>query len=122
VAVYPWRIFPSSSCPEVGEALLRAGLSLLGFHDDFIISAATPSSPTDFVQTGGIVGLVIFILITGYKKLWVFGWVYRERIERDASALREIAQEKDAWRDTALKSSKIATEAFDEMGRRGGSA
>jgi hypothetical protein len=81
-------------------------------------AATSPTSPADFVQTGGIVGLVVFILIAGYKRLWVFGWVYREQCERLTETIHEIAHEKNAWRDIALKSSKIATETFDEIARR----
>lgn len=45
----------------------------------------------------GVIVLLFFILVSGVKKWWVFGWVYRESEERSKE-----------WRDLALTGTRIA--------------
>ncbi len=43
-----------------------------------------PASLTDFLARTGIVGLLVFILVSGQRGLWVWGYTYTEmRAERD---------------------------------------
>lgn len=83
----------------------------------WLISDATnPKSVIDFLNAGGILGLLVVILYGGLRKnpWWVPGWLYRDSMR----AFGEMRDEKDAWRQTALKSSEITTQAFDDMRRR----
>lgn len=50
-----------------------------------------------FADKVGVVALLIFILFSGMKRWWVFGWTYKEE--------RERSQE---WRDLALTGTRIA--------------
>lgn len=68
----------------------------------------------NYGNKASILVFVLFILYGGYKKWWVFGYQMREcelRIEK-------MEEEKDAWRETALQSSNVATQAFTELRRR----
>lgn len=51
-----------------------------------------PYAVADFLQKAGVVGLLVFILIGGAKKVWVFGY-----------ALSEMQSDRDRWRDLALR-------------------
>lgn len=79
----------------------------------------------DYLSRGSIITFLIIVVYGGYKRWWVFGWSYSELEERNQTAIAEvtnrceaITREKDAWRETALKSSNIATKAFDEARRQ----
>lgn len=58
----------------------------------------------------GTLVLSLSIILTGVKGLWVFGWVYRD-----------IARERDEWKDVALRGTKIAerTVTLHEKGNDG---
>lgn len=51
----------------------------------------------DAINAAGIVGLFIVMLWAGSKKVWVWGWAYREAIAREQE-----------WKDLALTGTKIA--------------
>lgn len=51
-----------------------------------------PASIADFLGKTGVVGLLVFILVGGARKVWVFGY-----------QLVEMRQDRDQWRDLALK-------------------
>lgn len=69
-----------------------------------IFDAAT--DPVTIVQTGGVVGLLLVILLTGLKGMWVPGWRYRE-----------VLDELKEWKQLALKSHNLL-ESYDEIQRR----
>jgi len=50
-----------------------------------------PIAITDFVGRAGVVGILVFILITGANRLWVFGY-----------QLHEMQLDRDRWRDLSL--------------------
>lgn len=79
----------------------------------------------DYLSRASIVTFLIIIVYGGYKRWWVFGWVYREKIEELTATKVEytinfnaIRDEKNAWRETALKGASIATQAFEEAKNR----
>lgn len=51
-----------------------------------------PVGIADFLQKAGIVGLLVFILVGGARKVWVFGY-----------QLGDMTADRDRWRDLALK-------------------
>lgn len=74
--------------------------------------AATDVSITDafkWVSQGGILGVLVFILVGGYKKWWVWGWIYQDAEERAAKAEKE----RDDWRDIALTGTSVAEKTVD---------
>lgn len=62
--------------------------------------------PIQVVQTGGMVGLLITVLLGGHRKWWVFGWRYSE-----------VVKERDEWRELALRSANLA-ESLNEIQKR----
>ena len=51
-----------------------------------------PIAISDFLQKAGVVGLLIFILVGGSRRIWVWGY-----------QLTEMQADRDRWRDLALK-------------------
>lgn len=81
---------------------------------------ATPSF-LDYVSRAGVITLLILIVFGGYRKWWVFGWAYAESEKRNDKLKDEcdsVRDEKDAWRETALKSANVATQAFETIQQR----
>ena len=56
----------------------------------------------NFVDKGGTIGLLVVILIGGMRAWWVWGWLYRE-----------VVEEKNEWKDIALRGIISAEEAVD---------
>lgn len=59
-----------------------------------------PEALTTFLRDAGVIGVLVIIIVGGIKKLWVWGWQYRE-MEKD----------RDFWRDTALRALNISEAA-----------
>lgn len=51
-----------------------------------------PVGIADFLQKAGIVGLLVFILVGGARRIWVFGY-----------QLVDMTDDRNRWRDLALK-------------------
>ena len=51
-----------------------------------------PVGIADFLQKAGVVGLLVFILVGGARRIWVWGY-----------QLIEMQSDRDRWRDLALK-------------------
>jgi len=49
------------------------------------------------VRAAGITGLLVFALIGGFRKWWVFGWQYKD-----------VCKEKDEWKQLALGGTQLA--------------
>lgn len=75
---------------------------------------------TDILKYVSQVGVLAYLAITlygGYKKWWVFGWIYRESEER----ITKLEKERDDWRDLALHGTNLAEQTVDLFRRsRGG--
>lgn len=52
------------------------------------------------LQSAGVIGLLAMIVWGGYKQWYVFGWQYREAMER----VEQERQEGIEWKDLALRS------------------
>lgn len=50
----------------------------------------------------GTLVLALFILYSGWKRWWVFGWHYKETVE-----------EKNEWKEAALRGTKIAEKVVE---------
>lgn len=49
----------------------------------------------DVVRDVGVTGVVLFALIGGWKKFYVWHWYYDERVN-------DLIKQRDDWRDLAL--------------------
>lgn len=76
-----------------------------------IASETTAIDIFEYANKASILVVLIFIIYSGYKKWWVFGWQYKEMVQ----AFLEMREEKNAWRETALKGKDIAIDAFKEL-------
>lgn len=54
------------------------------------------------INISGVLGLLVLIIVGGAKRIWVFGWQYRE-----------LYDDRERWRDTALKSVGVGQSAVD---------
>lgn len=61
-----------------------------------------PVAVADWLQRAGVVGLLVFILLGGARKLWVFGY-----------QLDEMRTDRDLWREIALKGIAHAGRSVD---------
>jgi hypothetical protein len=69
----------------------------------------TPEGFATFVQTLGLpLALLIVVLWTGARGLWVFGKTHNELLE-----------DRNYWRDLALKGTDLADKAVSQRTRRG---
>jgi hypothetical protein len=57
-----------------------------------------------------VIALLFGIGAAGLKKLWVFGWVYADKVVENAA----LAKDRDFWRDIALKSMGHVDKALDK--------
>ena len=60
--------------------------------------------PHEIIQTvrdAGVTGLLIFALIGGFRKWWVFGWQYNEKV-----------RESDEWKRLALEGTELSERAI----------
>lgn len=62
-----------------------------------------------YVSQIGVLGLLIIVLYGGYKRLWVWGWLYREQEAR----INKLERERDDWRDIALHGTTLAEATVD---------
>lgn len=62
-----------------------------------------------YASSIGLGGGLIIALFGGYKKWWVFGWIYREEQERTA----KLERERDDWRDLALRGTGLVEQTVD---------
>ena len=77
-----------------------------------ILFASDTTTVTDalrWISQGGILGVLVFILLGGYKKWWVWGWIYEDAEERATKAEKE----RDDWRDIALTGTSVAEKTVD---------
>jgi hypothetical protein len=59
----------------------------------------------DFITAAkdfGIAGFLILILVGGYRKWWVWGWLYEQK-----------SKEAERWQDLALSSTSLAERVAD---------
>jgi hypothetical protein len=66
----------------------------------------------EFLSKGGLVGVLVAILIAGMKGYWVWGWSYKECLERE----RQLRQERDEWRDLAVHGMDLADRGINLAG------
>lgn len=88
------------------------------------LAADQTASLLDYLSRASIITFLIIVVYGGYKMWWVFGWYYKEALERCTlveTRLAKMEQEKNAWRETALKGANIATRAFEEFQKPPGS-
>lgn len=56
------------------------------------------------LKDGGLQGLLFILILAGSRKLWVWGWMYKE-----------LQQERDEWKALALKGTHLAERGAHEV-------
>ena len=62
-----------------------------------------------------IIALLFAIGAAGLKKLWVFGWIYAEKVKD----LGEMTKDRNFWRDIALQSMGHVDKAIEVATKQG---
>lgn len=62
-----------------------------------------PKSVFDWIQSGGIIGFLLFILIGGYRRWWVFGWQYKDLSDR----YKRVEDSNVMWMQLALRGANV---------------
>lgn len=57
----------------------------------------------DFMNRAGVLGLLIWAMVGGYREWWVWGWQYRQ-----------VVKDRDEWKALALKSTSLTTRLADQ--------
>ncbi len=67
----------------------------------------------EYVRDGGIVAVLVFFILGGFKQYWVFGHVLtRERMMLETQR-DQLMRERDAWQRLALGATLTAEKAVD---------
>ena len=66
----------------------------------------------DLISKGGLAVALVVILIAGMKGYWVWGWIYKEGIERE----KQLREERNEWRDLAIHGMNLADKGVNLVG------
>jgi hypothetical protein len=80
-----------------------------------IIFALEVADALKYISQLGVVSLLIGVLIGGFRKWWVWGWAYTDLLEQK----KLIEQERDDWRQLALKGTTLAEQSVGLFRTRG---
>lgn len=64
-----------------------------------LADALNPTTVFDWIQSGGIIGVLVFVILGGARRWWVFGWQYRDLQER----CEKIETSNAMWMQLALR-------------------
>jgi hypothetical protein len=62
----------------------------------------------------GVVSMLVLIVYGGFRRWWVFSWVYQDLLERH----EKLREDRDNWQQIALRSANLV-ETMTEL-KRGG--
>ena len=71
----------------------------------------TPEQLAQIAQTLGVVGLLAFAILGGYRGLYVFGPTHKAAIAEKDSQLSECKADRDEWKGIALAGISTAEKA-----------
>lgn len=77
-----------------------------------LADVTNPTGLFDYLQYGGLLAFLILIMWGGKQKWWVFGWYYKELLDRHD----RLRQERDDWKNLAIRSTNLA-ESVNELAR-----
>lgn len=69
-----------------------------------------------YISQIGVLGVLTVVLYGGYKRWWVFGWIYQQSEIR----VEKLEKERDDWRDLALHGTTLAEQTVDLFRRSRG--
>jgi hypothetical protein len=74
-----------------------------------INDVTNPTSILDFINSGGIVALLLLFILACHRKWLVFGWQYREKVDE----LKETRASQAHWQNIALRSTNLVETLAD---------
>lgn len=57
----------------------------------------------NFLNKGGILGFLVLILVSGARRLWVWGWYYKDLEER----YKKVEESNSMWMQLALRGANV---------------
>lgn len=67
---------------------------------------------SDYISKGGFITLLVIIIITGWRGMWVSGHEYTRQLKEANERTLKVEKELLLWRDMALKGAGIAEAAL----------
>ena len=56
----------------------------------------------------GIIGLLIFIILGGQRRWWVFGWIHDQQLAQCDARIEEMKSDVQEWKQLALQGTALA--------------
>ena len=81
-----------------------------------LLNIDTPQTFFDWINTGGIIGLLAFIIVGGARRWWVFGWQYKELLDR----YQKIEESNVMWMQVALRGVSVTEQIVKTVAPDGG--
>ncbi len=66
----------------------------------------------------GLSGLLILVLIGGFREWWVYGPAHKRTVAELHQRLKDLGADRDFWRTAALRGTKIAEKAVESAAAR----
>jgi hypothetical protein len=70
----------------------------------------------------GLLGILIAILIGGWKRWWIFGWQHREACQHYEDELAQLRHEREEWKQMAIGTDAPRRSVWDANKRRAAQA
>jgi hypothetical protein len=67
------------------------------------------------LNSGGVLGLLVLVLVGGYKQWWVWGWLYTAHSNELQKQLDQMTNERNQWRDLSLRYANVAEGAISAV-------
>lgn len=81
-----------------------------GAHSRWRATVPDPSL-IDSLSDLGLTGLLIVVLIGGFREWWIYGPSHKRQIE-------QLTKDRDFWRSAALRGTSIAEKAVEQVASR----
>lgn len=71
----------------------------------------TISEFVDVITQGGVIGLLVLIVVGGWRRWYVWAWAYHE-----------LLQDRDEWKSLAMRGTGLAETATDAVAKKANDA